>query len=231
MPHSEALKTVYEHELAPIMQKCFGYHLVKLGELSQALRLDTCPIKHQVCHSYHNNPSAGVVAKPTELPYKEKSVDAVLMTHVLDYASDPHHILREVDHCLIPNGHLVLVGFNPYSLAGAGKWLPIRKHNPLHQARFFSRSRVRDWLSLMGYQVTEEKRFIFSELLFSRERQKNPKWHRLAQKHLSFFASVYILVAKKQEFPLSLIKPVWKPVPKFSPVGASLRVEQRQPPG
>lgn len=227
MPHSEGLKAVYELELAPIMQKCFGYHLVKLGELSQALSLDTCPIKHQVCHSYHSNPLAGVVAKPTELPYKEKSVDAVLMTHVLDYASDPHHILREVDHCLIPNGHIVIVGFNPYSMAGLAKWLPFKKQNPLHQARFFSRSRVRDWLSLMGYQVTEEKRFLFSELLFSRELKKNQKWHLLAQKHLSFLASVYILVAKKKEFPLSLIKPVWKPVPKFATVGASLRVKQK----
>lgn len=225
MPHTEAFKVAYEKELSPVMQKCFGYHLIKLGELSQALSLETCPIKHQVCHSYQNNPGAGLIAKATELPYKERSIDAVLMTHVLDYASDPHRILREVDHCLIPSGHLIIVGFNPYSLAGLAKWLPVKKQNPVHDARFFSRTRVRDWLSLMGYQVTTEKRFLFSEMLFPREPKKPQKWQQLAQNHLSFFASVYILVAKKQEFPLSLIKPVWKPVPKFSTVGASLRVK------
>lgn len=228
MPHSETLKARYEQELSPLVQKCFGYHLVKLGELSQALELKSCPIKHQVCHSYQAHPDAGVIAKATELPYQAKSIDAILMTHVLDYASDPHHVLREVDHCLIPNGHLIIVGFNPYSAAGLAKWLPVKKQNALHDARFFSRSRVRDWLSLMGYQVTVEKRFLFSEMLFKRAPVKTRSWHPVAQKHLSFFASVYILVAKKQEFPLSLIKPVWKPVPKFSPVGASLRVEAKQ---
>lgn len=226
MPHSEALKAVYEQQLSPIMQQCFGYHLIKLGGLSHSLTLPGCPIKHQVCHAYQESSSGGVVALPTDLPYREKSVDAVLMTHVLDYSADPHQVLREVDHCLIPNGQLIIVGFNPYSAAGIARWLPIKKDSALHRARFFSRSRVIDWLSLMGYQVTLEKRFLFSEMLYSKDLNKTRKWQTNAQKYLSFFASVYVIVGKKREYPLSLIKPSWKPVPKFSPVGASLRVKK-----
>lgn len=218
---------MYEQQLSDIMQQCFGYHLIKLGGLSQSLSLKSCPIKHQVSHTYQQNPEGGVVSLPTHLPYREKSVDAVLMAHVLDYASDPHQVLREVDHCLIPNGHLVIVGFNPYSMAGVARWLPIKKDSALHDARFFSRSRVIDWLSLMGYQVTQEKRFLFSELLYSKDLNKTRQWHIHAEKYLSFFSSVYVIVGKKREYPLSLIKPAWKPVRKFSPVGASLRVKER----
>jgi ubiquinone/menaquinone biosynthesis C-methylase UbiE len=37
---------------------------------------------------------------------------------VLEFAAEPHAILREVDRVMMPVGRLVIVGFNPWSLWG-----------------------------------------------------------------------------------------------------------------
>lgn len=224
LPSGQWAKKFIERELGPLSETCFGYHLVKLGNLSCDTELPSCKINHHVLQYTNARPGASVVAKPTALPYKEKSVDAFLMVHELDFTQDPHQILREVDRCLIPNGHVILVGYNPFSLAGLARFLRIGKRNSFLQARFFSRGRVNDWLGLLGYQVVEQTSFAFSELVLNRHTAQSKRWQRFLQKYLSFFGSFYVIVGKKREFPLSLIKPVWKPKPKFAAVGASMRV-------
>ena len=243
--YGDAIKSLYEMQLEPIAQQCFGYHLVKLGALSQSLDFRGCQIKHQLSQNSSfaagkDEKKPGVIASINHLPYEERSIDAFLLAHVLDFTQDPHQVLREVDFCLIPNGQIIVIGFNPYSVAGVARYLPFKRDNAIHWARFFSRSRVRDWLSLLGYEVTLEKRFLFADFLFggalfgggargdsrfNEDSKTKRQWQQFMQKHLSFFASVYVIVAKKREFPLSLIKPKWKAVPKFSPVGASIRIK------
>jgi len=38
------------------------------------------------------------------------------MPHTLEFTNDPHQVLREVDRVLIPEGHVVILAFNPWSL-------------------------------------------------------------------------------------------------------------------
>ena len=40
------------------------------------------------------------------------------MPHILEFADEPHQVLREVERVLVPEGHLVITGFNPASLWG-----------------------------------------------------------------------------------------------------------------
>ena len=47
------------------------------------------------------------------------SVDLVVLPHVLEFDANPHQILREVERVLVPEGSVVVTGFNPYSLWGA----------------------------------------------------------------------------------------------------------------
>ena len=55
-------------------------------------------------------------AKCHELPIATQSIDLVLLPHVLEFAEEPHAVLREVDRVMMPEGRLVIVGFNPWSL-------------------------------------------------------------------------------------------------------------------
>lgn len=223
LPLGEELNHLIESEITEVSRKFFGYHLVKLGHLSSQVNLSACPIKHQINITSSVQNHTSLVAVPDDLPISEKSVDAFLLAHELDFAQDPHQILREVDRTIMPNGYLVLTGFNPFSLCGLFKYLPFNSNNILHDARFFSCVRVKDWLQLLGFEIVEVKHLLFNELFLKRKLRPVSKWNTWCHRYLSFLTSTYVIVARKREIPLSLIKPKWQAKTKFSAVGASVR--------
>src|SRR4051812_41015700 len=58
----------------------------------------------------------GLCCEPEALPFASSSLDLVLMPHTLEMSVDPHRALAEATRCLMPDGRLVIVGFNPVSL-------------------------------------------------------------------------------------------------------------------
>ena len=52
------------------------------------------------------------------LPFANHSLDLVVLPHALELARDPHLTLREVERVLVPEGRVVIIGFNPASLWG-----------------------------------------------------------------------------------------------------------------
>ena len=105
-----------------------------------------------------------IIADVDDLPFLEHSIDVCLLSHALEFSLDPHHVVREANRVLIPNGYLVITGFNPFSLAGLNKFIPYRKNNTPWDERFFSAMRVKDWLHLMGYEILEDKKVLHSSL-------------------------------------------------------------------
>jgi hypothetical protein len=223
LPLGVELKCLIENEIAEISRKMFGYHLVRLGNLSSQIELPDCPIQHKVNITTSQQIHSSILAKPTDLPISEKSVDAFLLAHELDFARDPHQIIREVNRCIMPNGYLILSGFNPFSLSGLCKYLPINQQNVLHQARFFSCARIKDWLQLLGFEIVDVKHLLFNELFLHRKLREPSKWNAWCHEYLSMLTTMYVIVARKREIPLSMIKPKWKTKTKFATVGASAR--------
>ena len=64
-----------------------------------------------------------VEADYAALPFAAGSVDLVVLPHVLEFAANPHQVLREVERVLVPEGHVVIAGFNPVSLFGLKRML------------------------------------------------------------------------------------------------------------
>lgn len=92
-----------------------------------------------------------LVSELDQMPLEADSVDFLVLHHALEFSEDPHAVLREASRVLSPQGHLLLIGFNPYSLFGLRKsmQLILRKTIPwAHHS--LSRGRVADWLRLMN---------------------------------------------------------------------------------
>lgn len=235
LPNGEAVHQIIEASLAESSRQYFGYHLLRVGSLSSAIELANCPIKHRVNLTRKNVHASSVVGQSDNLPFSENSIDACLLINELDFAKDPHQVLREVTRCIIPNGHLVVAGFNPWSLCGLFKYLPFNRYNILHQARFFSLARVKDWLQLLGFEVVTVRRKVFSELFLGRRLAPDSSWSNWCERYLGWLSGMYIIEARKREIPLSMIKPKWKTKPKFAAVGATTAtwrqgaVQVRQP--
>ncbi|WP_158769754.1 methyltransferase domain-containing protein [Paraglaciecola sp. L1A13] len=220
LPSGIERKAIVEAELDEITQQFFGYHLVKVGNLSSELSLSKCSIKHCVNMVAKEHENASMRSLSRDMALKENSVDGFVLAHELDFAQDPHQILREVDRAIMPDGDLVIVGFNPLSLTGLRKLVWFNSQSLLHEARFFSVPRIKDWLHLLGFEVTLVRYRPYTKLFTARPNNILIRW---CQRFLPQLASVYIIVAKKRTVPLSPIKPKWQLKPKFSTVGASIR--------
>jgi SAM-dependent methyltransferase len=227
LPRGKAFKQAIEAQCDDNSRMFFGYHLVKLGSLSCSIDLPNCPINHIVCVTAEQQKEASLVSQSNELPMVESSVDAFLLCNELDFAADPHQILREIERVITPNGYLMLTGFNPLSFAGFLRFVPLKRLGFLKQARFFTASRVKDWLQLLGFEIIEQRKFAHFSLLSERQNKVMGWLYEKCARYIPWTGAMYVIVARKREIPLSLIKPSWRLKPKFSTVGASARASTR----
>lgn len=222
----DQIKHELERAIKPMVERIFGYHLVKLGSLSAAITIKQSCIANHLCiqHIQKPLPTDGIVANSKQLPLQQNSVDAVLLTAELDFAQDPHQILREIEACLTADGHIIVAGFNPLSIAGLLKYLPLNKANLLHQARFFSLGRIKDWLQLLNFEVITVERIMYSPLFTGKDNPWAMRIQNLCKRFFPAFSSMYVLVARKRVLPLSVVKSPWRArKPKFATSGVTAR--------
>jgi SAM-dependent methyltransferase len=93
----------------------FGYNALQLGlPAHDFLRNSRIPLRFTGA----DQPGATVRLCGDELPIDSASLDLVLLPHILEFSEQPHAILREVERVLMPEGSLLISGFNPHSLWG-----------------------------------------------------------------------------------------------------------------
>lgn len=134
----------------------FGYHILQLGVTGGDPLCQESPINHRIYCS--GSPGAGVelVADADELPLESDSVDTIIAHHCLEFADDPHQVLREIHRVLTPQGRLLLIGFNPYSFQGINTRVRGLLGNALwSQHRPVGENRMTDWLHLLGCEVLD----------------------------------------------------------------------------
>ncbi len=197
----------------------FGYNAIQLG-LPQCdlLAQNRIPLR-QLADDYGR---VDVLCDLRQLPFSANSIDLVVMPHVLEFHDDPHQILREVERVLIPEGELVIAGFNPLSIWGLRRRLPNCPQHIPWNGHYLSAPRLKDWLQLLGLEV-DQGRFGCYAPPFRNERwlrnwrfieTSGSRWWRFA-------GGVYVLRAVKRVHSMRLIMPRWK---KQSAPGKALAV-------
>ncbi|MEH6638531.1 MAG: methyltransferase domain-containing protein [Porticoccaceae bacterium] len=142
------------------------------------------------------------------LPLPSDAIDVMVLHHVLDFSSRPHEVLNEVARVVTAGGHLVIVGFNPLTVFGLARWPGVLvSANPIWRYHSLRLSRVIDWLTLLGFEVTYSYRG-FSEPDSAPDLMTRARG--LTEVHRRAF---YVLAATKRVAPLSpLTQPNWLPV-------------------
>ncbi|CDL80462.1 class I SAM-dependent methyltransferase [Xenorhabdus cabanillasii] len=190
----EYYRVALERQLEPWWPKIFGFHLVKVGNLSVEIDSRSCLISHQVNVGLAGE-SMDVIADPHYLPFEAKSVDACLLAHMLTYSVDPHWLLREVDRIMIDDGWLIISGFNPISLLGLRKVISPVCCRRSYRAQMFSRLRQLDWLRLLNYEVLYHANFHVLPW-----KSGNSFYEHTA----SMFGCLNVIIARKRTIPLTL---------------------------
>jgi SAM-dependent methyltransferase len=143
------------------------------------------------------------------LPFPNASIDLVVLPHALELARDPHHTLREVERVLVPEGRVLISGFNPASLWGlrqragrARRGMGLGRQRPLYLPRageFIGYWRLRDWLRLLSFEVETGRFGCWRPPLASARWLDRFAWmDRLGEHWWPVFGSVYFVAAVKR---------------------------------
>ena len=102
-------------------------------------------------------PGAALAADPLQLPLASQSVDLVVLPHVLEGHPNPHDVLREVERVLMPEGQVVISGFNTASLWRVRQLFASRHNGAPWDAKFIGLLRLREWLRVLGFELNGGK--------------------------------------------------------------------------
>jgi SAM-dependent methyltransferase len=210
-PVGRLLLTEIRAQLDVMLPRLFGYYALQVGDLAASIDLmASSRIKQRFCLDM-NPGSVDLLAKADELPFQQDSLDLILLMHSLDFAEDPHRVLREVDRTLIPEGHVVIVGFNPMSLFGLWKITPGHKNRVPWCGCFYRCSRLKDWLSLLGFKALASNNLGFRPPIQHMGLQHRLEFlERVGVRYLPYFGSIHVILAQKKVATLTPIKPRWR---------------------
>ncbi len=140
-----------------------------------------------------------VVADSEWLPFAANSIDLLVLSHVLEFSRDPHNVLREISQCVVPEGIVVIAGFNPHSMLGVRRKLVGVRNSFLQEARLYSVLRVRDWMSLLGFEsVAGEFVFFRPPVEQAARLERLNRLEMVGSRWWPGLGSVYVLVFRKK---------------------------------
>ncbi|WP_137718587.1 class I SAM-dependent methyltransferase [Methylobacillus flagellatus] len=184
----------------------FGFNAVQIGMLELDL-LRNARMPFRVRADVH---AGEVRLLESQLPFLNNSVDLLLLPHALDFSAEPQQTLRECERILVPEGHLVLTGFNPLSLWGARRLLARRQGYPW-QGNFFSLLRIKDWLALLGLELVSVRMAQHAPPLASPLWRQRFAWMDSAGPRCwPMMGGIYCIVAKKRVLGMRVIRPQWQ---------------------
>lgn len=196
------------------LRNLFGYHLLQLSVAHQLDLTQASRISHRFAlyPQVAEQPLITGLADFNHLPLPANSIDLVLLHHVLDYSQKPHQVLREAASTLISQGHLVVIGFNPWSLFGLWRWV-VRFFSSAPQWRHQSLrlGRILDWLAVLDFEPIVIKQGFYCPPCHKPKVIKYLQWMEHWGKRLNLVGGgFYMIVARKDSLALTPLKPQWQ---------------------
>lgn len=229
-----------QRALDAVVSDVFGYHAMQLGlPEMDVLRENRMPLRFCAADRQLTLPRldgaetdeidgrtrVAVINHYEELPFATHSIDLVVMPHILEFARDPHQVLREVERVLVPEGRVVITGFNPASLWGMRQFMTRLGASPFlpREGRFIALPRVKDWLKLLSFDLSRGRFGCYAPS--ARSARWINRWRfmeKAGDRWWPMLGAVYLLSAVKRVRGMRLIGAAWKRkeerVPQLTPV-------------
>jgi SAM-dependent methyltransferase len=228
-PPGQCLLHWEQAQLDDAVADVFGYHALQLGlpEL-HGLRANRMPHRWVACESPSRSegiavpphsdfgvstlpfdPAAALYCDFDALPFANHSLDLVVLPHALELSRDPHLTLREVERVLVPEGRVMIAGFNPASLWGLRQRLGRARRavgpggrSSLFLPRtgeFLGYWRLRDWLRLLSFEVEGGRFGCYRPPYASQRWLERSAWmERVGERWWPVLGAAYFLVAVKR---------------------------------
>lgn len=219
LPLGQELLKTEQALLSQVLPQLFGYHLLQLGIPHDRELLAPSRIQHRMVLS--DSLAAGrtaelgkaelLLGQSRAIPLDGDSLDVVVMPHSLAYEDDPHQVLREVERVLIPEGHVLILGFNPWGLWGGWRLALGWRQQVPWSSHFFSAARIKDWLALLGFDTIVQRSYFYRPPYGGGRTMKQLGFmERMGERWWPRLGGGYLLVARKRVTTLTPIRPRWR---------------------
>jgi SAM-dependent methyltransferase len=200
------------------LAQVFGWQLLQIGLWGDddGLICDARTQRKTVLAWHGDRAGAGdaeIRSRTDALAIASDAADAVLLPHTLEYEPDPHEILREVGRVLSGEGCLIVLGFRPFSSWGM-RHAFARDGFPPGIDRLIGERRLRDWLKLLGFEIVDSRRYLFSLPWGAPQSTSRSFMERTGERLWPMLAGGYLIKARKRVYTLTPIRPRWRLRPK-----------------
>lgn len=216
-PVGQYVQSWEQKKIDGMVANVFGYHAMQVGQPQwDLLQANRIPNKDRT-HSYwdearHGDLDVALYAEPENLPLETQSIDLLILPHVLECSNSPHQVLREAERVLVPEGRVVISGFNPWSLWGAHARLPgLDPVVPVPAHMQVSLGRLKDWFKLLTFEADRGHFGCYAPPCVS------AKWlgrwafmESAGDRWWPVCGAVYVVSAVKRVAGVRLIEPAWK---------------------
>lgn len=189
-------------KLIKVFPSIFGYHILLLGTVAQFKMIEYSVIPYQsVINPFHkdNSLTKTITASWDMLPIASNSVDLVVLPHTLDFSDHPTAVLQEACRVLIPEGRLLLFGFNPYSLWRVKSFLSLDKKAKPVNCEFKNVGFIKKELRSQGFELLDQDYFLFQPPMKNiRMMEKLGFLNKISRFGLKGLSGIYFIEAQKK---------------------------------
>ncbi|MEO6985740.1 MAG: class I SAM-dependent methyltransferase [Paralcaligenes sp.] len=215
-PCGQYVKAWEQKQVDGMVANVFGYRAVQIGlpswDLLSANRMPYKDYTHVVAGSTPSCERLSLVTDPENLPFESQSIDLLMLPHVLECSTNPHQILREAERVLIPEGRVVISGFNPWSLWGGRVRMPgLEPLMPVAAHLQVSLPRLKDWFKLLSFEADRGRFGCYAPpCLTEKWLQRWAFMDSAGDRWWPVCGAVYVVSAVKRVIGLRVIGPQWK---------------------
>jgi SAM-dependent methyltransferase len=184
------------------LAELFGFVMVQLGDWGPRGALVGARRTPQLVIAAAGGEAAeGTVrCDPAALPFASDSVDVLVLPHTLEASRRPQAVMRECERVLVGEGHLVVLGFNPFSAWGARRRVGPQRF-PFDLPNCITEQRLGDWLALLGLETLSVQRHLHGLPFESAAGLRRGAWlERAGRDWWPGLAGGYVLTARKRRF-------------------------------
>ncbi len=200
--------------LDEVLPNLFGYRLLQVGDAGDADLLARSRITYRTLlgledvRAFPGYPRLRGAAHA--LPISTDSIDILVLPHVLEFSHVPQAILREADRVLVPEGHLLILAFDPWHLSGAWQLRTFGCDVAPWRGTPPGVNRLRRWLGNLGFDTLDVVRFPIDAAWQDARKTPDSSYHPaipIIGIRRTLIAKAYFLLAKKRVTTLTLIGP------------------------
>lgn len=147
----------------------------------------------------------------THLPFRDHSFELVILPHILEFETATLPILEECWRVLTPNGYLVILGFNPWSLWGICRLFASRWTATPWNGHFHSAEKLQRQLKRLKAHIILTKNFFYRPPINNENFLTRTRWlEKVLRLLLPTNGGAYLIMVQKRVTPLTLLKPRWR---------------------